>query len=289
MIKHGLLALLLLASAAGEAAAEGTRSVYSSATINSPYDLIRGTMPRSQDYTRVPWFGEQLKYEVKWGVVMLGHATLGVPEVVDFAGQPAYHVVNTAKTIPFADKFYEVRDLNESWIHVGDLRSLGYSKKLREGNFFRDEWVLYDYHNKFWLSKQVNRDATFHYSSGAIPGEVQDLLSSIFLLRPEPLKVGDEISFDVNTKKTWPLKVKVLRRQTVSVPAGRFRCVVLEPFLRDEGLFVQKGRKLQIWVTDDERHIPVLMKVDIILGKISAYLLEINGEQQKQRKNKRRW
>ncbi len=286
MTARTLLPLLLIAACPRTGAAA---VAYTSATINSPYDLIRGTLTYSNDYKRVPWFGEKLEFEVKWGIMTLGSAKIIVEEVVDFNGQPAYHLVNTARSIPLADRFYKVRDVNESWIHVGDLRSLGYSKKLREGKFFRDEWVLFDYENKRWLSKQINRDASFHYKSGELPGAVQDILSSIFLLRPEPLKVGDVVTFDVNTKKNWPLEVKVLRKQTITVPAGRFRCVVLEPAMRDEGLFVQKGKKLQIWVTNDKRHIPVMMRVDIILGKISAYLTTINGKKKKLSRGRRRW
>lgn len=265
--------LLLTLAASGHAAAS-PRLAWSSATVSSPYDLIGTTLPRSGYAASVPWFGEHLEYEVKWGIMMLGHATLGVQEIVNFAGTPAYHVVSTAKTIPLADRFYKVRDMNESWIDVENMHSLGYSKKLREGKFYRDEWVVFDYLHKIWLSKKINRDQSFEYSGGEIPGSVQDILSAIYLIRPKKLNVGDEVILDVNTKKNWPMKIKVLRKQTVHVPAGRFKCVIVEPFLREEGLFIQKGKKLQIWLTDDEKHIPVLMKVDIILGKISAYLIK---------------
>lgn len=242
--------------------------------VSSPYDLIRGTLPASAEYSKVPWFPEVLEYEVKWGVFSMGFSNLKVERVVDFAGQPAYHVVSEARTNAFADRFYKVRDVNESWIRVKDLSSLGYSKQLREGDYYRDEWVLYDYDRKSFLSKRVNRGGDVHYSTGTIPGPVQDILSSLYFLRPRPLKVGDEIVLDVNTKQNWPLVVKVLRRSVVEVPAGRFRTVVVEPALRDEGIFVQKGKKLQVWLTDDERHIPVLMRVEIAVGHVSAYLLK---------------
>lgn len=264
---------LLLALAPAAAAEEPI--VISSLTVSSPYDLIRGTAPYNPDYTPVPWYPEELEYEVKWGILMMGYADLQVTELVDFNGQPAYHVVSHARTTAFADKFYKVRDLNESWIHVGDLRSLGYQKKLREGKFFRDEWVVYDYDRKTFVSKRINRDASFSYKTGSIPGEVQDILSAMYFIRPRELKVGDEITLDVNTKSNWPLVIKVLRRKTVKVPAGRFRTVEVEPFLRKEGIFIQKGKRLRVYLTNDKRHIPVLMKVEIIFGHISAYLTKI--------------
>ncbi|TBR19175.1 DUF3108 domain-containing protein [bacterium] len=246
-----------------------------SSTVKSPSDLVGARLKPEADWTKVNFFPEKLTYEVKWGVVTMGTSDVAVQEAVDFNGQPAYHIVSHARTTGFGDRFYKVRDLNEAWMHVGDLRSLGYSKQLREGSFFRDEWVVFDYPNKAFLAKRVNKDETFSYSTGTVPGAVQDILSSIYLVRPRRLAVGDEIVLDVNTRSNWPLTIKVLRKHKVKVPAGTFSCVVVEPMLRDEGIFIQKGRSLQVWLTDDDRHIPVLMQVDILIGSISAYLTKI--------------
>lgn len=265
-------ALLLLLLAAAPASSQGRLL---ERDIASPFELVRGTVAPSQDWTKVNFFPERLEYEVKWGVVSMGTSDLTVREVVDFNGQPAYHIVSEAKTTPFGDRFYKVRDVNESWMHVGDLRSLGYSKKLREGNFFRDEWVVFDYEEKGFLSRRIGRDGNFSVSTGTIPGAVQDILSSTYFIRPRKLKVGDEVVLDVNTKSNWPLTIKVLRKQRVKVPAGTFSCIVVEPTLREEGIFIQKGRSLHVWLTDDERHMPVFMRVDILIGSISAYLTKI--------------
>lgn len=265
---------LALALWAALPAAAGPFTI-SSATVKDPADLVRGEVPRDPAWTKVNFFPEKLTYEVKWGVVSMGQSDIQVSKVVDFNGQPAYHIVSTARTSSFGDRFYKVRDVNESWMHVGDLRSLGYLKKLREGSFFRDEWVVFDYDNKAFLAKRVNRDESFSYSTGTIPGAVQDILSSIYLIRNRPLKVGDEVILDVNTKENWPLTVKVLKKHRMKVPAGTFSCVVVQPVLRGEGIFIQKGRDLKVWLTDDERHIPVLMQVDILIGSISAYLSKI--------------
>jgi hypothetical protein len=66
--------------------------------------------------------------------------------------------------------------------------------------------------------------------------------------------------------------IRVLRRETVRTPAGAFHCVVVEPGMREEGIFIQKGRKLQIWLTDDERKVPVLMRVEVFFGHVTAEL-----------------
>ena len=67
--------------------------------------------------------------------------------------------------------------------------------------------------------------------------------------------------------------MKVLGREVVETPAGKFKCVVIEPKLKAGGIFKNKGR-LVIWLTDDERRMPVLMKSKVAIGSISATLVE---------------
>jgi hypothetical protein len=263
----GCAPLLLLACRIGAVAVE-----ISSSTITEPHQLMQGPVAFSTAMLHLTAYPEELAYDVSWGIVGVGRATLNVREIVDFNGIPAYHIVSEAKSNAFCDTFYKVRDVNESWIDARNLTSLGYSKKLREGHFFRDEWVLYDKPAGKFLSKKTNRDGTFAWSAGTIPVQVQDILSAVYYVRSRPLAPGDEIVADVNTKQTWPLVVRVLRRETVKTGAGTFPCLVVEPALRDEGIFIQKGRKLQLWFTDDERKVPVLMRVEVFFGHVTARL-----------------
>ena len=247
----------------------------SSPTLSDPHQLSEGNVEISTDLASLTAFPEQLSYDVSWGIMAVGQSTLGVREVVRFNGVPAYHVVSEAKSNAFCDTFYKVRDLNESWMDARTITSLGYSKKLREGHFFRDEWVLYDKPASRFLSKKTDRDGTFTWSAGTIPVQVQDILSSLYYVRSHQLEPGTEVVVDVNTKRTWPLVIRDLRRETVKTAAGTFHCLVVEPALREEGIFIQKGRKLQIWLTDDARKVPVLMRVEVFFGHVTASLAKM--------------
>ena len=68
-----------------------------------------------------------------------------------------------------------------------------------------------------------------------------------------------------------PVRVIVHARDRVRVPAGTFDCIVVEPVLREAGLFNQKGRMV-VWVTDDERRMPVMMKSKVLVGTIDVEL-----------------
>ncbi|MBI5211704.1 MAG: DUF3108 domain-containing protein [Elusimicrobia bacterium] len=245
--------------------------------LADPRDLIAGETSLSTAVARIPGFPETLVFDMSWGLISVGEATLENNRVVDFAGRPAYEIRSTAFSNRFCDTFYKVRDLNFAWLDAERLDSLGYLKNLREGHFFRDEWVLFDAGSRRFLARTTGRDGNFSVKQGTIPASVQDILSSMYYIRTKELREGAEIVLDVNTKDNWPLVVKVGKKRSVKVPAGRFETFLLEPMLRREGIFIQKGKRLRIWVTADERKIPVLMKVEVFFGHVTAALSSIHS------------
>ena len=60
-------------------------------------------------------------------------------------------------------------------------------------------------------------------------------------------------------------------REKVESVLGEVPCIKVEPVLDGDGIFNSKGR-IFIWLTDDERRIPVLMECEIALGSIKAKL-----------------
>ena len=119
--------------------------------------------------------------------------------------------------------------------------------------------------------------AQVRYKNGstyAMPPEVQDALSAFYYTRFQALPLGGSITFDYHaSRKSAPMEVRVLGRQRIKTPAGRFNCVVIEPMLKAGGIFKNKGR-LVIWLTDDARRMPVLMRSKVLIGSISVMLQE---------------
>jgi len=70
--------------------------------------------------------------------------------------------------------------------------------------------------------------------------------------------------------------VRVLGREKVDTPAGKFDCIAIEPMLKAGGIFKNKGR-LVIWITDDDRRMPVLMRSKVSIGSISVVLQEFRS------------
>jgi Protein of unknown function (DUF3108) len=242
----------------------------------SPFMFAQPTQ-LPEDAPSVNWQGERLEYTIRWGLISVGTADLSVNDVVSIEGKTAYHILSTATSGSVIDAFFKVRDINESWIDVYNFNSIGYAKQIREGSYKADEWVMFNTENKTFAGQEQKNDNPPKFSTGEIPGPVQDILSSLYYIRKSDLKVGQDIVFDVNTTENWPLVVKVVKKETIAVPAGRFECFLVEPKLREEGVFVQKGKRVRVWVTADERKIPVLMKAEVFIGDVAARLLRIDN------------
>ena len=207
--------------------------------------------------------GEKFVYSVEYGIVSAGEATLEIRNIAEIDGRPCYHIVSDARTNDVFSVFFKVRDRYESFMDTVDLVSLRYEKHIREGKFKRDTEVDFD---------QKRHRAIYADREMPIAPRTQDILSAMYYVRTLPLEVGQSIALANHTDgKNYPLLVKVHRRERVTVDAGTFDCLVVEPMLRGPGLFEQKGR-LTVWVTDDRYKMPVLMKSEVVIGAVAAVL-----------------
>jgi hypothetical protein len=210
--------------------------------------------------------GESLRFSVQYGGISAGSAYLEVPKISEWNGSPAYTLVARAESNSFVSRFYKVRNRIESvWDKRGRF-SWRYSENRREGGHKARNQILFDH---------LRHEA--HYDNGQtypIPPQVQDALSSFYYTRFQALPIGGSVIFDYHaSRKSQVLEVRVLGRERVSTPAGSFNCVVIEPMLRAGGIFKNKGR-LVIWLTDDARRIPVMMRSKVAIGSISVILQE---------------
>jgi LysM repeat protein len=210
--------------------------------------------------------GEQLSFSVEYFGISAGFATLSVLEGPKLHSRPTYHLLAEARTHPAFEWFYKVRDKIESYFDQQSLFPWRYEKHLREGGYSNDSDMSYDQ-----AQQRVIKDQGRTIVSA--PPLTQDVLSEFYYFRTLPLKVGDDIKIPVvaDDGKIYDLRVNVLRRERITVPAGTFNCLMVEPYLNFEGLFQHKG-KLHIWVTDDVRRVPVLIKSEILIGSINIVL-----------------
>lgn len=226
-----------------------------------------------------PWMkGERLEYELSWGFVTAGYATLEVKPRKD--GKVEFETYATAnKTV---NKFYPVHDTVYTLVHKRGLMTDVFRKSLHEGTFHNKSLIRFNRDDKkAVLSDTVFKDPVKHYvkrsadTSVTIDGLEHSIMSAFYLVRTLPLKEGATSRFAaVSGKKRYELKVITHKRETIKTDLGSFKTVKVEPVLDGDGIFNSSGR-IFIWFTDDEKRIPVLMQCEIKLGSIKATLTKV--------------
>lgn len=221
---------------------------------------------------------EKLVFNAMWKFIVVGEASLELRGFDEIDGRNAHHIYSYAKSKPFFDAFFKVRDTNEAWIDEESKVSLRYVSKISEGGWNKNEILFFNHPEKTFLLYDNGK-----MQKGAIPSGVQDVLTALYYIRTIDLKVGEEYTLDAHSGDlTWPLTIKVLRKEKIKVTAGEFKCFVLEPVIRKNAGIVNSSGKMLVWVTADEKKMPVFLRVKIpIIGSVVAELAKIEKQNEK--------
>lgn len=210
--------------------------------------------------------GEKLTFDIKYGFVTAGVAFFEIPKIRKISGREAYHVTFEVNTVSSFDWIYKVRDRYETYIDVQGLFPWRFEQHIREGGYSRDFAAFFDQRKGKAKTSEGEYD---------IPIYVNDIVSAFYLARTfdySQLKINDKINLKNFYKdKVYDLDVRYLGKETIEVPAGKFRCIVVEPLVQEGGLFKSEGN-IVIWLTDDDLRIPVRVKTKVVIGSIDADL-----------------
>ncbi len=244
---------------------------------------VKTTAERNFPQNMMPFQdGEKLTFRLRYGFITAGKAVMEVEKTMFRDSVSVYRLKTSAKSARGFDWIYKVRDEVNSYVIPGKFYPLRFEKKLREGNYKAD--LITDYFPRDSLARV--EEVRYHNSMRVrsrkvyevkVPPFAQDVLSSFYYVRLLPLEPGHpQYLTNHEKKKVYDLKVEVYGRETIRVEAGTFRCLVIEPKIKGEGLFQQKG-SLKIWLTDDSLRIPVQMTSEILVGHITSELIKIEG------------
>ncbi|HXX64107.1 MAG TPA: DUF3108 domain-containing protein [Bacteroidota bacterium] len=215
--------------------------------------------------------GERLVFDVNYGFITAGEAVMQVAGYDTVEGRQCFRIEFQVNSLPSFSWIYRVEDRYLTYIDVETIAPWKFEQHVREGSYKRDFTAEFD---------QVHNVAKTSEGTYPIPPYVHDILSAFYYARTidlAPLKVGDLILLSNFYKdKAYDLAVKVLGRQELEVAAGTFNTVVVEPLVKEGGLFKSEGR-IVIWLTDDERKIPIRVNTKVVVGSIDTELRGYSG------------
>lgn len=204
--------------------------------------------------------GEKLTYAVRVGPFGKGSAVAEIKGIDTVRGQAVYHSVFR---ITGSLLFFKVRDHYESWFDPNTLVSLRYHQDIDQGAYERNR------------TYEIFPDSTYvDANKQEFPTVEQPLDDGAFLyfLRTIPLEVGKSYSWNRYFKPDRnPVRVTVVRRERIRVPAGEFDAIVLRPSIKAKGIFAE-GANAEVWIADDSTRMMLMMKTKLPFGGVTFHL-----------------
>ena len=212
---------------------------------------------------------ERLEYDLTWSCIKAGTASLDTIENGQYI-----QFISRAMSSDVVSVFYRVEDLAVSSLKKGPHKNLpgtpySYRLKTSEGRHKKDKEVYFDFNaNKATFINYLDKEQQiFDINESAM-----DALSCFYYVRYLPLKVGKSVYVEVfDNKKLYKAEVQVVKKEEIETGFGTFKTILIRPVLQSEGIFSRKGDIL-IWLTDDAKRLPVLLKTKVKVGSIKATL-----------------
>lgn len=216
--------------------------------------------------------GEKLDYTVKFGIFTAGTATFFAGPESNFGGGIANKFGSILKSSPRF--FYTLNDNVVSYSEKNSLTTLRYEKTQRESNENSVEVTVYDHAAGTAVRTE---DGRAHPTIQVVKNS-KDVLGIIYHVREQNLAPGQRFNVPVHDgKRQYTMEITVGKRERIKTEAGEFDCLLIEPRLRlPDGTYRKKGQ-MTLWMTDDNRHIPVRIKIAIPIGSLMLNLKTMTG------------
>jgi len=218
--------------------------------------------------------GEKLTYQIFWGPFVVGRASLEVAGIQPVDGHDCYHLVARAKTSGLIDLLFPVNSLAESWLDCQGLFTRKYSENRTEGKHHQNTETDYDYESK---EAVITNHINGHVKRVALNQPVQDVVSSVYVVRTRKLMLDAEQTFMINSGSTnYKVTIRPDERKSLWVhPLGDVEALRIEPLPTLNIVSANKGR-MWFWISDDPRHLPLLVNSELKFGNAKLVLFGVS-------------
>ena len=219
------------------------------------------------DVVRRPFaIGERLHYSVRVGRLGRGTAVMELRGLDTVRGKRVFHSVFK---IDGSLLWFKVDDIYESWFDPNTLISMRYHQSIDQGPYDRNRTY------EIFAERGTYREP----DGREVPTVELPLDDGAFLyfLRTIPLEVGSTYSFNRYFKPDRnPVRVTVVRKERIRVPAGDFDAIVLQPKIKAKGIFAENANA-EVWVADDSTRRMLMMRTKLPFGAVVFQLSKIEN------------
>jgi hypothetical protein len=232
--------------------------------------------------------GERLVYSVKWDPpwylffippIEAGEAEVQLVGETEYHGKKAFKILFKAHSSGMMVRVSGMRIEDEYvfFTEPGTFCTLGFSKKIRQGRRKRqiDVDYLRETHQLHFrevdeavVPSKLKKDITLN----GIPSCVQDPLSALYSYRTAQTPEGHTQNFLIgHDDRIKEVKSLVEKKEVVETPAGKFTAWRINTIALMGELF-QQGGQFKVWLSADEKKLPVQFEIKVNLGRVFGKL-----------------
>jgi hypothetical protein len=213
---------------------------------------------------------EVLHYSAEWRFVRAGEV-----EVYNLNGHQTVMKLFSSGLVSRLFRVEDNYDLTRD--EQGCNKSLVF--KVQEGRRNREIHANFDKLRRkaTFVERDVTRDVITTQKESDIPGCVYDLTGALKQLRETYPKPGSSWTVPISDgKKTANIRVEAQEKELIRTPLGQFPSTRYEAFVFGGAFYGRKGR-LFVWMTDDERHLPIQLRIQLpfYVGTITLQLEKV--------------
>lgn len=225
--------------------------------------------------------GERLVYKAyyNWEFVWV---PAGEAEFLIRENKDTYEVTVTGKTYKGYDAFFRVRDYFHSVIDKKTMYPRTFVRKVEEGNYKRYDSLSFSQDKLLAVSYNGPDRQSARRKIIPINNCTHDLLSVLYFMRNINVsnhKPGDMIPTKILFDETiYPIKVRYAgRHDDFDIKdLGTFNTIKVIPDLVSGNVF-KDGNRMNIWVTNDNNKLPLLIESPLSVGSAKAVLKSYTG------------
>jgi hypothetical protein len=213
--------------------------------------------------------GETAVYSAFWA-----GAGVSVPagEIRVTVQSPPYTFAARADTAPWMTRFYEAHATFITRTDA-DIVPHVHERDQREGARHIQRTFVYDHAARVVrIGRDPEHAAGEEGMSLPLAESARDAIAAVFYVRTLPLAHGSRYRFPVNEAgRSMVVDVRVGPKETITVQGRTMATVRLDPRIRRQ---VERRRPIVavLWLSDDERKVPVAMDIDAAFGRVRLEL-----------------
>src|SRR5882724_1709938 len=219
--------------------------------------------------------GERAVYRASWNGIPVATTVIATTSQL-IGGKKFYNVRVEAKTSAILDLFWKMRDTITSTIEAKSLAPTRFTFSQRENLKVIDTEAKFDRTAKKWSVHRDERTEVKKYEFDQPPNTI-DPITAVYLARSQDFKVGDHLYFNIfGGKYRYLLDLEVERREKIQIASGSIDAFKIVPRIKNlmKDGYAERLNEGSVWISADERRIPVMLSSRIFVGSIYIERIE---------------